>query len=169
MSVITVSKLNKSFVTEPVLTDVSFHINEKDRIGIVGANGAGKSTLIKLLTGELEADSGEIFRSKDVSVGYLKQRDHFPSGGTVEEEMLKIFSWQTEAEAELAALSKKIEDLHESGASLEEQTALLERFEELQIRFRDNRGYTYRSEIRGILSSLAFTEDFLSKPVDLLS
>jgi ATP-binding cassette subfamily F protein 3 len=109
MSVISVSKLNKYFATEPVLLDVSFHINEKDRIGVVGANGAGKSTLIKLLTGELEADSGDIFRAKDISVGYLKQRDHFPSGGTVEEEMKKIFSWQTKAEEELARRYEAIE------------------------------------------------------------
>ena len=91
MSIISVSKLNIYYGTEPVLTDVSFHINEKDRIGIVGANGAGKSTLIKLLTGELAADSGDIFKARDITVGYLKQRDHFPGGGTVEEEMRKIY------------------------------------------------------------------------------
>ena len=170
MSIISVSKLNKYYGTEPVLTDVSFHINEKDRIGIVGANGAGKSTLIKLLTGELAADSGDIFKARDITVGYLKQRDHFPGGGTVEEEMRKIFAWQMQAEKELAEMSEKIEKLHsETGMLTKEQEDMLERYETLQTQFRDRRGYTYKSEIRGILSSLAFSEDFLDKPVDLLS
>ncbi|MCF0150306.1 MAG: ABC-F family ATP-binding cassette domain-containing protein [Firmicutes bacterium] len=170
MSVISVSKLNKSYSVTPVLTDVSFHINEKDRIGIVGANGAGKSTLIRILTGELDCDSGEIFRSKDITVGYLKQRDHFPSGGTVEEEMRKIFAWQTKAEVQLAEMAEKIENLHSGDGTLtQEQLNMLERYEQLQNEFRDRKGYTYKSEIRGILNSLAFSEDFLSKPVELLS
>lgn len=170
MSVISVSKLNKYYSVTPALLDVSFHINEKDRIGIVGANGAGKSTLIKILTGELDYDSGEIFKAKDVTVGYLKQRDHFPSGGTVEEEMQKIFAWQTNAEAQLAKMAEEIENLQsQDGTLTDQQLSMLERYEALHNEFRDRKGYTYKSEIRGILNSLAFSEDFLSKPVDLLS
>ena len=85
MSVITASKLNQSFGIEPVLIDVSFHVNEGDRIGIVGANGAGKSTLLRILAGQMTADSGQLFFERGKSLGYLKQRDHFPDGGTVYE------------------------------------------------------------------------------------
>ena len=87
VSIITVSKLNKSYGIEPVLTDVSFHVNEGDKIGIVGANGAGKSTLIRILAGELEADSGDVFMDKKIALSYLKQRDHFNTDGTVIDEI----------------------------------------------------------------------------------
>ncbi|MBR0518107.1 MAG: ABC-F family ATP-binding cassette domain-containing protein, partial [Firmicutes bacterium] len=89
MSIITASKLNKSFGIETVLEDVTFHVNAGDRIGIVGANGAGKSTLMRILAGELKQDSGELYFERGASLGYLKQRDHFPDGGTVTEEISK--------------------------------------------------------------------------------
>ena len=87
MSIITASKLSKSYGIEPVLIDASFHINEGDKIGIVGANGAGKSTLMKILAGELEPDSGELHIDKSAAMSYLKQRDHFNTAGTVIDEI----------------------------------------------------------------------------------
>jgi len=93
MSIISATKLNKSFGVISVLQDVSFHINNNNHIGIVGANGAGKSTLIKILVNELPSDSGNLYISPEITMGYLKQRDHFPGNRTVEEEMLAIFSW----------------------------------------------------------------------------
>ncbi|MBQ1906608.1 MAG: ABC-F family ATP-binding cassette domain-containing protein [Firmicutes bacterium] len=87
MSIITASKLSKSYGIEPVLIDASFHINEGDKIGIVGANGAGKSTLMKILAGELEPDSGELYIDRSAALSYLKQRDHFNTAGTVIDEI----------------------------------------------------------------------------------
>ena len=166
MSIITAAKLNMSYSAEPVLVDVSFHINKGDRIGIVGANGAGKTTLIRMLAGELQPESGELFIAKDLSIGYLKQRDHFPDGGTVEEEMNKIFVWQHAAEKELAELTAQMEHMPEDR---DEAERLLARYHSLQEEFRDRRGYSYKGEIRGILNSLAFTEDYFNKPVGQLS
>ncbi|MDD3290040.1 MAG: ATP-binding cassette domain-containing protein, partial [Eubacteriales bacterium] len=77
MSILSATKINKSFGITPVLQDVTFHINPSDRIGIVGANGAGKSTLMKILAGRLPADSGQLRIAKDTTLGYLQQRDHF--------------------------------------------------------------------------------------------
>ena len=133
MSIITASKLNKSFGIETVLEDITFHVNAGDRIGIVGANGAGKSTLLRILAGELRADSGDLYFERGTSLGYLKQRDHFPDGGTVAEEISK--------------------------AATEEQKAA----------FEDRHGYSYEKGTRGILRSLAFTDDYLDKPVGTLS
>lgn len=133
MSIITVSKLNKSFGIETVLEDVTFHVNAGDRIGIVGANGAGKSTLLRILAGELQADSGELYFEKGTSLGYLKQRDHFPDGGTVTEEIAKAAT-----DAQKAA-------------------------------FEDRHGYSYEKGTKGILRSLAFTDDYFDKPVGTLS
>ncbi len=160
----TASKLSKAYEVEDVLTDVSFHINKGDRIGVVGVNGAGKSTLIKLLAGELEPDSGSLFIAEGTAVGYLKQRDHFPDGGTVTEEMLKIFGWQLEAEKRLASLEAELADAGAGRASdvYEEYHALLQEFSE-------RRGYRFRNEISGILRSLGCSDDYFDKPVGLLS
>ena len=133
MSILTASKLNKSFGIETVLEDVTFHVNAGDRVGIVGANGAGKSTLMRILAGELQPDSGELYFEKGASVGYLKQRDHFPDGGTVQEEVSK------------AATEKQKEA------------------------FEERHGYSYDKGLKGILRSLAFTDDYLDKPVGTLS
>ena len=133
MSILTASKLNKSFGIETVLEDVTFHVNAGDRVGIVGANGAGKSTLMRILAGELQPDSGELYFEKGASIGYLKQRDHFPDGGTVQEEVSK------------AATEKQKED------------------------FEERHGYSYDKGLKGILRSLAFTDDYLDKPVGTLS
>ncbi|MDD3537734.1 MAG: ATP-binding cassette domain-containing protein, partial [Eubacteriales bacterium] len=86
MSIVSAAKINKSFGIIPVLEDVSFNINPSDRIGIVGANGAGKSTLMKILAGRLSADSGQLNIAREVTLGYLQQRDHFCPDLTVEEE-----------------------------------------------------------------------------------
>ena len=166
MSVITVTKICKSFGITPVLTDVSFTINKDDRVGIVGANGAGKSTLFKLLLGELPPDSGTITINADITTGYLRQRDHFPGNKTVEEEMLSIFSWQQEAEKEITRLSDQISVLSSRGEAFEDY---LSKYDHLIVEFKHRRGYSYRSEIRGILNSLAFSEDYLSKKVSVLS
>ena len=133
MSIITASKLNKSFGIETVLTDVTFHVNAGDRIGIVGANGAGKSTLMRILAGELNADDGELYFEKGASIGYLKQRDHFPDGGTVAQEV---------SNAATAAQKAAFEERH---------------------------GYSYDKGLKGILRRLAFTDDYLDKPVGTLS
>ena len=167
MSIITVSKLNKSYGIEDILCDASFHINKGDRIGIVGVNGAGKSTLIKMLAGELEPESGDIFKDSGISIGYLKQQDHFPDGGTVLEEMEKLFTKQQQMEKDIAALLEEIEkktSVQDAGLD-----AALDRYHELLKEFEENRGYSYKGEIRGILRSFAFGDDYLDKPVALLS
>ena len=133
MRISTASNMNKSIGIERVLEDVRFHAHAGDRVGIVGANGAGKSTLMRILAGELKPDSGELYFERGASLGYLKQRDHFPDGGTVTEEISK--------------------------AATDEQKAA----------FEDRHGYSYDKGTRGILRSLAFTDDYLEKPVGTLS
>lgn len=90
MSILAASKLNYELGIDVILQDVDFNVNKGDRVGIVGVNGAGKSTLLKLITGEYEPSSGEIFISKDASIGYLKQREHFDAGQTVLEVMERV-------------------------------------------------------------------------------
>ena len=92
MSIISAKNLEYGVGVETILENVSFIVNEKDRIGIVGVNGAGKSTLLKLLVGEYELDDGELSISKGVSIGYLKQREHFDAGQTVMDVMMNVSS-----------------------------------------------------------------------------
>ena len=150
MIILSANRLSKGYGTDVILTDVSFHVNAGDRVGIVGRNGAGKTTLLKLLTGELTADEGEFFVSQDTRVGYLKQRDNFDSEGTVIGEIDKIFSEIHDLEAQIEQVSAEIE-AGSSGA------AQMEKLDRLHLAYEQKGGYTYKSEITGILHSMAFT------------
>ena len=92
MIILSANNITKSFGIDIVLENVSFHINQGDKIGIVGANGAGKTTLLNILSGTLPFDSGDFFVSANTKIGYLRQSDVFESENTVYEEMLSIFS-----------------------------------------------------------------------------
>src|SRR5579875_199131 len=91
MAILSVSHLGKSFGAERVFADVSFKIDEHDRIGLVGPNGAGKSTLLNILAGYEEADEGTRSLARTVRVGYLTQHVDFQPTNTLREEMLTVF------------------------------------------------------------------------------
>ena len=88
---ISVEHLTMEFSAKPVLEDISFLINRKDRIALVGKNGAGKTTLLRLLAGEQQPTSGTISRQRDISIGYLPQHMIHATGTTVREEARKAF------------------------------------------------------------------------------
>ena len=83
MIVLSATEISKAYGTDVILDRISFHVNEGDRVGIVGANGAGKSTLLNIITGNDSADSGQYFVSGDITVGYLRQKDDFDPGSTL--------------------------------------------------------------------------------------
>lgn len=166
MIVLSANNLTKVYGVEPILTELSFHINKGDRIGIVGANGAGKTTLLNILAKELHSDEGDFFVSEEMTFGYLKQRDHFQSEKTIYEEMLAIFDEVIGIETELGILSQEIADRSEKGEPVER---LLHRYDEMAEIFKDKNGYGYKSEIKGILNSMAFSEDCFQKKISLLS
>ena len=178
MIVLSASDLGKSYGTEIILEGVSFHINSGDRVGIVGRNGAGKTTLLNMLTGELSNDDGNFFISKDISIGYLKQRDVFDSERTVIEEVSDIFSGLDEMEREIERLTEEIAAESASGASADGvaadgaelgSSAKWERLHALQHEFERKGGYTYKSEINGVLSSMAFGEEYYNQKTNSLS
>ncbi|MEA4989024.1 MAG: ABC-F family ATP-binding cassette domain-containing protein [Anaerovorax sp.] len=166
MIVLSANNLTKLYGVEPVLTGLSFHVNKGDRIGIVGANGAGKTTLLNILAKELKHDEGDFFVSEDTTFGYLKQKDQFESEKTVYEEMLAIFDEVIAMEKELARLSQEIADRSAEGVDVHR---LLHRYDEMAEVFKDKNGYGYKSEIKGILNSMAFSEEFFNKEISLLS
>ncbi len=157
MIVLSASNLGKSYGTDVILENISFHINAGDKVGIVGVNGAGKTTLMNMLTGEMEPSTGSFFVSQDISVGYLKQRDHFDPNKTVIEEVSGIFSGLDEMEIEIANLNKRIAEIAEEQNPAEEQR-LWNRLNSLQLEFERKGGYTYKSEITGVMTSMGFGE-----------
>ena len=162
MIVLSANNLTKTYGTDVIIDKASFHLNAGDKVGIIGRNGAGKTTLLNMLTGELPCDEGEFFVSQNTRIGYLKQRDNFSSEGTVLEEIEGIFSGLRELENEIAELSDKVaENPHDTG--------LINRRDELQHRFDREGGYTYKSEMIGILNSMAFDESFYNKKISSLS
>ncbi len=164
MVVLTAKDIGKEYGTDVILHDVSFHIQSGDRIGIVGANGAGKTTLLKILTGELHNDGGTFSLLPDLVVGYLKQDSGVDAQGTIREEVARVFDHLIKMEEEMESLAQKIPE-----ATGKEQEALVHRFDQLTEDFRRQGGYAYKSEINGILTSMAFPPAMLDQPVQSLS
>lgn len=158
------SHINKEFITDVVLNDVSFHINDNEKAAIVGVNGSGKSTLLKIITGEMPADSGEVIIRKDAAVGYLAQNQDFESGKTILEEMRNAKPEINELEKRMNELSEKMNN--SAGQDLED---LIKQYDNARHRFEQLNGYAYESEITGVIKGLGFTDEDFSKPVASLS
>ena len=162
MIVLSASNLTKAYGTDVILKGVDFHVNEGDRIGLVGRNGAGKTTLLNLITGELSPDDGQIFVPSNMKIGYLKQRDNFCGNNTVIEEINAIFEPLKKLEEDIARTADMV-------AVNPEDERLLHRLDDMQQEYDRKGGYTYKSEITGILNSMAFGEEFYDKKIDTLS
>lgn len=166
MIILSANNISKSFGIDIILENVSFHINQGDKIGIVGANGVGKTTLLNILSGTLPFDSGDFFVSANTKIGYLRQSDVFESENTVYEEMLSIFSDLIDMENELELLSRKISEESQKGTDV---AGLLHKYDDLMEAFKNKNGYGYKSEINGILNSMAFPEEYFDKRISILS
>ena len=157
------SDINKSFSGETLFENVSFNVYDKDKIGFVGVNGAGKSTLFKIITGEVEYDSGDLSKSREAKIGYLEQHPVSDSTRTVMEEILTVFSEVTAVEEQLA----KVQSDLDSGNG--DMNALISRQAALQERFMALDGTHYKSKIRSVLTGLGFSEDVFEMPLGNLS
>ncbi|QHI72658.1 ribosomal protection-like ABC-F family protein [Aminipila terrae] len=166
MIILSATNIMKVYGVDVILKDVSFHVNQGDRIGIVGNNGAGKTTLLNILCGEMPYDDGNVFISANTSIGYLKQSQNFDSDKTLIEEVSAIFSHIADMEKEMAELSHEISD---KSSKEENVDKLLQRYDEIMEAYNRCNGYSYKSEINGILNSMAFTEDFYHKKISMLS
>ena len=170
MIILSANGITKAYGTDVILKDISFHINAGDRVGLIGLNGAGKTTLLNILSGDLDADSGNVFVSNDTVIGYLRQNDDFISENTVIEEIDGIFTELHRMEREMPALSQQIAEATASGSkSPQEIEVLLHRYDQMQEDYDRAGGYTYKGEIRGVLSSMAFAEDTYNKKISMLS
>ena len=166
MIVVSAKDLTKAYGTDVILDRVSFHINQGDRVGIIGINGAGKTTLLRMLTGELPCEEGDFFISGDLRIGYLRQDAGFDSQRTVIEEAEAVFSHFPEMEKEMEDLLQRAS---EAASDPEESERLLNRYEQIHERYERMGGYSYQSELKGILTSMGFDEAVCSKKISALS
>ena len=156
--------ISKSFGTDEILKNVSFHIEDKGKTAIIGPNGAGKSTLLKIIMGELTPDSGEVILAKGKTIGYLNQHQMFTPNNSIYEEIL-------ETKKDLILLEEKIRQL-EIDMKLVGGTILsnmLDIYTRATHDFESQNGYAYKSEVTGVLKGLGFDTVDFEKKVDNLS
>ncbi|NMO95739.1 ABC-F family ATP-binding cassette domain-containing protein [Paenibacillus lemnae] len=145
----------KSYGVTPVLEGVNLQVLERERIGLVGVNGAGKSTLLKILAGEMSYDGGQIFKSKETTIGYLAQNSGLVSSHSIWAEMMGVFSSLTETERELRQLEQQIAD-PASAQDTKKYDDLLKRYAARSDWFKDHGGYEMETRIRSVLHGMGF-------------
>jgi len=155
MAVLSVRNLAMTFVERTLFENVSFEVEQKDKVGFIGANGVGKTTIFKILSGSLEPSDGSAVFSKDAVVGYLEQHSCNVPGRNIYNELLSVFDNLIKQEKDLEELPALIE-LEENEA---ERDKLIEKHLQMQELFERNGGLTYRSRTRSALLGLGFTED----------
>lgn len=159
--IISCSNIQKTFIDQTVLKNVSFHIEDHEKVALIGNNGAGKTTLLKILTKEMESDGGSISCSKDCTIGYLKQHMDLDSERTVYEELLHVFD-------EVIALEAKLHDM-EAEIARTSSLDLMGSYDALRTEFENKKGYEYKSLVKGVLKGLGFDESVYEKPISILS
>lgn len=162
--VLSCQNICKAFGTDEILKDVSFILNEREKMAIVGINGAGKSTLLKIIVDELAPDSGEIIIPKDISLGYLSQQQDLVSGNSIWDEVLSVKADILAMEQNIRRTENAMKD--KSGEELEK---LLDSYNRLTHEFESMNGYAVKSEVTGVLKGLGFTQDDFDMKVDTLS
>ena len=163
MPVLSVSKLSMSFGERELFRDLSFEVESRDKVGLIGRNGVGKTTLFKLIQGELEPSSGVVASERGLRIGYMEQHACSNGSRSIYDELESVFADLKADEELIEELTAKIDrgegDLNEL---ISRQTRLIESFE------RDG-GLTYKSRTRAALIGLGFSEAEFAMPTSALS
>ena len=162
LEMISIEGLTVEFGVKPLFKDVSFVINERDRIALVGKNGAGKSTMLKILCGLQKPTSGAVSVPNDLTIGYLPQVMKLSDDTTVKEETRKAFADKTKMEEKLKKMEQEMAERtdYESDSYAE----LVERFTTEHERYMMMGGENYEAEIERTLTGLGFTRDDFDRP-----
>lgn len=169
MIMLQVHRVSKSFGAEPILTNINLEVKNKEKVAIVGKNGVGKSTLLKIITGEIAHDSGDVIIPKDVTIGYLAQHTGLESDKSIWQEMSDVFLPLRQMEKTLREMEAKMgdPDLLVDEASY---SKLLSEYDKLQVEFDERGGYRYEADIRSILHGLQFSDyDYEQTRISTLS
>jgi len=174
MTAVSVNKLTLEYGMKKILDGVTFAINDDDRLGIVGVNGSGKTSLFKLILGEERADSGEIYISKDKSIGVLTQDGAFKLPEGTDESLSPLefmflgFPELTSAEERLERMKKQLSawsDVSENRVYSE----LMQKYTDLHDKYIQDGGLEFRSRCASILARMGFSEEMMRRPVETLS
>ena len=159
---ISVEGLKVEFGVKPLFTDVSFVVNDRDRIALVGKNGAGKSTMLKILCGLQQPTSGMVSVPNDVTIGYLPQVMKLQDDTTVREETRKAFADNTKIAARLKKMEQEMAD--RTDYESDSYSKLVEQFSQEHERYMMMGGENYEAEIERTLTGLGFTRDDFERP-----
>lgn len=164
---ISVENLQVEFAAKPLFADVTFVVNKKDRIALVGKNGAGKSTLLKILAGLQPPTGGEVTVPKDISVGYLPQVMVLSDTRTVMEEAEQAFEHISELQAAIEQMNEQLAERTDY-ESVEYQT-LIEKFTHANEHYQMMGGNNYHAEIERTLQGLGFVRADFNRPTSEFS
>jgi len=162
--ILSCQNINKTFIDDHLLKDVSFHINDYDKAALIGINGCGKTTLLRIIMGEMNADDGLVTFAKDKTVGYLPQNALLNSTKTIYDEILSV-------KQPLIDLEERLRDM-EAAMNLvtdDELSTLMDKYTNASARFEREGGLTYKSEIVGVLRGLGFVQEDFSREISTLS
>lgn len=162
--ILSCQNVSKSFGTDEILKEISFHIEANEKAALVGINGAGKSTLLKIIMQIEQADQGEIILAKDKTIGYLAQHQDVSGHKTIYEEVLG-------ARSDILAMEERLRGMESqmSGLLEEELEPFLDKYHKLNHEFEAVGGQTYRSEVTGVILGLGFTQEDFDKKTEQLS
>lgn len=158
---LSVHNLEKSFIERTLFKDVTFEIEKGDKVGLIGANGTGKTTLFKIINGEMSSDSGNVFTSSDVTLGYMEQHACNHPERSIYDELISVFDNLIETEKQIELINAEVEK-NPTPENIEKQTALIDEFER-------NGGLTYKARTRSALIGFGFEEKNFDMPTGKLS
>ena len=162
-TILTVSNLAKTFITEEIFSGVTFQVAEREHVALVGVNGAGKSTVLRIIAGIEHANAGEIVLQTGLRITYLAQESSFTSDNTLRGETRTAF-------AHVIAIADRMREIeHQMAEAGDDLDALLIEYDALQLRFDAAHGYDIDHRTDEVLFGLGFTEDQFDQPVKQLS
>ncbi len=165
MIVLSLQDIHKSFGIDSILNGVQFALQNGEHMGLTGVNGSGKTTMLRIICGEMQADSGLVHIAKDSRIGYLAQNNDINDDSTVMAVMLEVFK-------DVIQLEQKISKLEQDMAHAKDDTTAIQlanSYHHLTEQFNKMEGYAYQGEIIGVLNGLGFTENHFERLVGSFS
>ncbi len=161
-----IQNISKSFGIDTVLENITMNIGDNEKVGLIGVNGAGKTTLLKIIAGELNSDSGVIYKPKDYKTGFLHQINNEETDKTIWQTMTDVFSDLVQMENDIRELEKK---MSAEGLNEEEHARVISSYASKSEQFEKAGGFEMRANIMTVLNGMGFEGFDLNMPARNLS